>query len=119
MVDPAIVTAVQIYLSALRAHGIDVRFGIVFGSWAQGRANVWSDIDLIVVSSRFDQPRDRREIDMLWRLAARCDSRIEPVPCGERQWVEDDSSAIIEIARRDGKRIDLPEEPQPARESDR
>jgi predicted nucleotidyltransferase len=34
-------------------------------------------------------------------------SDIEPVACGERQWVEDDASAIIEIARREGARISL------------
>ena len=61
----------------------------------------------MVVSSRFDGPRDRRDVDLLWRLAARIDSRIEPVPCGEKQWEEDDSSAIVEIARREGKRVDL------------
>jgi uncharacterized protein len=46
-------------------------------------------------------------VDLLWRLAARIDSRIEPVACGEKQWEEDDSSAIVEIARREGKRVDL------------
>jgi hypothetical protein len=40
---------------------------------------------------------------LLWRVAARTDSRIEPIPCGERQWVEDRSSAILEIARREGQ----------------
>lgn len=116
MVDPTVVTAVRNYLTTLRAHGVDVRFGIVFGSWAQGKANVWSDIDLVVVSSRFDHLRNRQDVDMLWRLAARCDSRIEPIPCGEQQWAEDDSSAIVEIARREGERIDLPEQAQAAQE---
>jgi hypothetical protein len=31
------------------------------------------------------------------------DPRIEPIPCGGIQWREDDSSAIIEIARQDVK----------------
>ena len=83
------------------------RFGVVFGSQATGKADEWSDIDLLVVSPRFDGQRDRRDVDLLWRLAARVDSRIEPIPCGERQWHEDDSSAIIEIARREGEHITL------------
>jgi len=45
----------------------------------------------------------------LWRIAARTDSRIEPIPVGERQYQEDDSSAIIEIARREGQMILLAE----------
>ena len=70
-----------------------------------GQANPWSDIDLLVVSPQFDGRRERRDVDLLWRLAARTDSRIEPVPCGEHQWIEDTSSAIVEIARRDGQQV--------------
>ena len=109
MVDESIVTAVQSYIRALRDHEIAVRFGVVFGSQATGGADEWSDIDLLIVSPRFDGQRSRRDVDLLCRLAARTDSRIEPIPCGERQWQEDHSSAIVEIARREGERIDLPE----------
>ncbi len=38
-------------------------------------------------------------------VAARTDSRIEPITCGSRQWREDDSSAILEIARREGEKL--------------
>jgi predicted nucleotidyltransferase len=98
---------VRKYLRALQERGWVVRFGVVFGSQATGKAGQWSDIDLLVVSPRFDGPRERRDVDLLWRLAARADSRIEPIPCGERQWLEDDSSPIIEIARREGEQIAL------------
>jgi hypothetical protein len=47
--------------------------------------------------------KDRKKIDNLWHITAQTDSRIEPIPCGEKQWQEDDSSAIIEIARREGE----------------
>jgi uncharacterized protein len=102
--EPAL-AAVQNYLRALQTHGLPVRFGVVFGSQATGQANQWSDIDLLVVSPQFDGPRHRRDVDLLWRLAAHTDSRIEPIPCGERQWKEDTSSAIVEIARRDGQEV--------------
>ena len=45
-------------------------------------------------------------MNQLWCLAARIDSRIEPIPCGEREWERDDSRAVIEIARREGVRVD-------------
>lgn len=105
MVDKSVVNVVRTYLRNLQAHGLVVRFGVVFGSQARGQATPWSDIDLIVVSPRFDSVRDRQDIGLLWRTAARTDSRIEPIPCGERQWREDTSSAIIEIARREGQPI--------------
>jgi predicted nucleotidyltransferase len=107
MVAESALTAVHNYLSALQANGLPVRFGVVFGSQATGQASQWSDIDLLVVSPQFDGPRRRRDVDLLWRLAARTDSRIEPIPCGERQWKEDTSSAIVEIARRDGQEVTL------------
>jgi predicted nucleotidyltransferase len=105
MVAEPTLASVQNYLRALQTNGLPVRFGVVFGSQAKGQANQWSDIDLLVVSPQFDGPRQRRDVDLLWRLAARIDSRIEPIPCGERQWKEDTSSAIVEIARRDGQQV--------------
>jgi hypothetical protein len=109
MVNAEIVAGLRTYIQALRAKGIDVRFVVVFGSWAKGRADTWSDIDVVVVSPQFDGGIRRSDVNTLWRVAARTDTRIEPIACGERQWVDDDASAIIEIARREGQRIE-PEE---------
>lgn len=105
MVAAAVAKTVRQYLRAVEKKGLPVSFGVIFGSMASGRADPESDIDLIVVSPRFDKRRDRREIDLLWRLAPKIDSRIEPIPCGERQWREDDSSTIVETARRSGEKV--------------
>jgi len=102
VVAPEIVTSVKNYLRALARRGIKATFGVLFGSQATGKAGKWSDIDLIVVSPRFDGRKRDRDVESLWTLTARTDVRIEPVPCGEREWEEDDSRAIIEIARREG-----------------
>ena len=106
MVDPAVVTAVRHYLDVLRRdHALEICQGVVFGSYARADADQWSDIDLVVVAPRFDGGITRADVSLLWRVAARTDSRIEPIPCGERQWVQDQSSAILEIARREGQVI--------------
>ncbi len=105
MVNRSVEIAVHNYLRNLMSHGLDVRYAVVFGSQATGRADEWSDIDLLVVSPRFDATRNRQDIGLLWRVAARTDSRLEPIPCGERQWREDGSSPIVEIARREGQVI--------------
>jgi hypothetical protein len=102
VVAPEVVISVRNYLHALTGEGIRPAFGVVFGSQATGAADEWSDIDLLVVAAHFDEQISRPEVSRLWRLAARTDCRIEPIPCGEREWVEDDSRAIIEIARREG-----------------
>jgi predicted nucleotidyltransferase len=78
---------------------------VLFGSHVKGQPHEWSDIDLLVISSCFDRKRTWGDIRQLWRVAADIDSRIEPFPCGEIQWREDDSSAIVEIARREGEMV--------------
>jgi predicted nucleotidyltransferase len=92
---------VRDYLLCLTQSGLPISFGVVFGSYAAGTANSDSDIDVMVVSPQFDKKIERQWINQLWRVAARTDSRIEPIPCGQP------SSAIVEIARNEGQRIVL------------
>ncbi|MDI9570881.1 MAG: nucleotidyltransferase domain-containing protein [Pseudomonadota bacterium] len=107
MVNESVVNGVRKYLRALQDQGIAVKFGVIFGSQLTRNTDTWSDIDLLVVSPSFDERRTRDDINLLWRLAARTDNRIEPIPCGERQWFEDDTSAIIEVARREGETVTI------------
>jgi hypothetical protein len=76
-------------------------------------AHRWSDIDLVVVSPQFDHSPSWTDVRTLWRQAAVIDSRIEPVACGEKQWQEDNVSVILDVARREGERVSLDEEPTP------
>jgi predicted nucleotidyltransferase len=105
MVDKPVVDSVRSYLRGLQERGITAPFGVIFGSQATGGADEWSDIDVLVVSPTFDQLTGRQLVNVLWRLAARMDSRIEPVPCGLKQWQEDDVSPILEMARREGFQV--------------
>lgn len=107
MVNATIIKSVQDYLRSLIASGLPVSFGVVFGSYAHGTADQDSDIDVLVVSPQFDTRIERRWVNHLWHVAARTDSRIEPVPCGKEQWQNDTSSAIIEIARTEGQKVAL------------
>ena len=106
MVDKSIVNAVKNYLEVVNEY-IPVHQGVIFGSHAAGRADYWSDIDLLVISKRFDHESAREDINLLWRIAARADNRIEPIPVGLRQFENDDSSAILEIARREGQVVEV------------
>ena len=113
MVDRSIVAVAKEYLRALQKQGISVRFGVVFGSWARGMAHPWSDIDLVVVSPQFDHSHSWTDVRTLWRQAARTDSRIEPIACGEKQWQEDNVSVLLDMARREGERVAAEEESGP------
>lgn len=103
MVKSTILNTIKNYVKCLGDEGVAVEFVVLFGSQARGTAHQWSDIDIIVVSPQFDNLHDRFYVDLLWRVAARVDSAIEPLPCGVQQWRDDVDSAIIEIARRNGE----------------
>ncbi len=105
MAEQQIIEIVRKYLDNLRQAGLETRYAVLFGSYAAGHGNAWSDIDVVVVSPHFDSTTSRDIINMLWRIAARTDARIEPIPCGEEQWKNDDGTPILEAARREGVTI--------------
>jgi uncharacterized protein len=49
-----IIALIRRYVTALEARGIPVERVILFGSHASGRARPWSDIDLAVISPKFE-----------------------------------------------------------------
>jgi len=87
--------------------GVPVKQAILFGSYARETDHKWSDIDLIVISDKYDKNYSREDINVLWRTAARTDNRIEPIPVGSTRWKTDDESTIIEMARREGIVVNL------------
>lgn len=105
MLEPNAVDSVKKYLARLREEGIHADYAVIFGSQAKGNAGKWSDIDIVVVSKKFDGKYGHEDVEKLWVIAGSVDSRIEPVACGEKEWEEDDSRTIIEIARREGRKI--------------
>ncbi len=104
MVERTILNAVQNYIETVRQAGIHVDRAVLFGSHARREAHLDSDIDLLVIAPEFDGTYDMKWIDLLWELRAQSDSRIEPIAVGKRQWQEDRTSAILEIARREGRK---------------
>src|SRR5947209_8593801 len=106
MVAAAVQQIVRNYLRAATEAGIPTRRAILFGSQIRGNAHELSDIDLVVLSPALEPPRSHDVVAKLWRLRVQTDSRIEPIPCGEKEWESDDSRMILEIARREGAVIE-------------
>jgi predicted nucleotidyltransferase len=104
MVDEAVVETIRRFLASLSKLGINARRAVLFGSFARGRADQYSDMDVIVIAPEFDRPRTLELVKTLWKATV-VDSRIEPIPCGELEWDTDESRPILEIARREGVTI--------------
>jgi len=102
MVESAVMSAVRRYLAALPDFGIHARCAVLYGSFARGDTDEYSDIDLIVIAPEFDGLREIGLVEQLWLATASGDNRIEPIPCGEREWETDGGRPILEIARREG-----------------
>jgi len=49
-----ITTLIRRYIAVLEARGIPVERVILFGSYASGNPDEWSDIDIAVISPKFD-----------------------------------------------------------------
>ena len=110
MVDEAIVKSVKNFLRVVQQNGVPVSFGVLYGSYARGEARQWSDIDVLVVSPAYDKLKTLNDTSNLWRIAARTDSRIEPIAVGEKQFEFNESdNMIVAIARREGQIISLAE----------
>ena len=102
MVESTITSAIKRYVLALSTFGIHTNRLVLFGSFARGDADEWSDIDLVVIAPEFDGPRELTLVEKLWLATASADNRIEPIPCGELEWETDGARPILEIARREG-----------------
>ena len=101
MVEDAIIATIKNYLASLPAFGIHACRAVLFGSYVRGKADEYSNIDLVVIAPEFDGVREISLVKALWR-ATTSDNRIEPIPCGEQEWETDGSRPILEIARREG-----------------
>ncbi|HBL53230.1 MAG: nucleotidyltransferase domain-containing protein [Smithellaceae bacterium] len=80
MVDKTIISRVNTCLNRLKEKGLSVEFGVIFGSYTQARADQMSDIDVIVVSPIFDGCKKRRDIDLLWHVAAKTITGLNRFP---------------------------------------
>jgi len=77
------------YLIALRDNNIAVNQAILFGSYAKGNYDAWSDIDLVLVSEVFEGIRikDRGKIRL---ITLNVSSDIEVLPYCPKDFNSDD-----------------------------
>lgn len=104
--DETLIEKIRQYLAVLPTVGIHASKAVLFGSFAKGRADQDSDIDVVIIAPEFDKESDFETIKSLWETTLLADNRIEPIPCGEREWESGDGRPIIEIARREGVMIE-------------
>jgi len=88
-IEAVVLENVQLFLSKLRRAGFIVVKAYIFGSYANGSADEWSDIDIAVVSPQIGNDRFNERI-RLTELAATVDVRLEPLPFNYDSFAEED-----------------------------
>jgi uncharacterized protein len=104
MADPKIIEIIKEYLVELQQKGLNIKKAYLYGSQANGTATDESDIDLMLISPLFDEDTDKY-MPAIWLSPKRTDNKIEPVAVGEKRFIEDNISPLIEIVRQEGIEI--------------
>jgi len=95
---------VKRYVLLLNAEGISVSRAFLFGSYSIGTANELSDIDVMLVSDRYDE-NDDAAIGKAWHLTRRISTKIEPFLVGAKKFNTNDASPLISSVKTSGIEI--------------
>jgi predicted nucleotidyltransferase len=100
------IKVIRKFVKTLKQEGIVVDHVILYGSYAKGKVRPDSDIDVAVVSKNFG--KDRVEEGMLlFRIAGKIDSRLEPVPISKKIYENDTWIPLIHEIREKGVELKL------------
>ena len=78
-IEAVVLKNVQLFLDKLRKTGFRISEAYIFGSYATGKADEWSDIDVAIISPQIGNDRFEERI-RLTELAVSIDVRLEPLP---------------------------------------
>lgn len=106
MVDRKVAKLIRQYLEAIKSKGINLNKAILYGSYAKNEARRGSDIDLMLVSSQFDES-DEQYMGIIWSTTRLSNFLIEPVAIGLKRYETDNISPLIQVAKREGVEIKL------------
>ena len=90
------------YVKILNDSGLHIEKAFLFGSAARNEEQEGSDIDVMIVSRRFDDSSDDLAYGLIWKLTRRIDSRIEPYAIGLSRFDNDDVSPLLQIVKKEG-----------------
>jgi predicted nucleotidyltransferase len=92
--DKRIEKTIKSYIEQLESIGVHVQQAILFGSYANGKYDEWSDIDLAIVSDDFAGNRfnDRNKIR---KLTLKVNSDISPMPFRPEDFNDTDYSGCL------------------------
>ncbi len=89
--------SIRIYIASLRFDKLPIEKVLLFGSYARGNQNQWSDVDLCIISPKFSDTW--KATQYLWKkLPFNSDFIFEPVGFNPKDFA-DDSPLISQIKK--------------------
>ena len=91
---------------------IPIKELILFGSYAQGKAKDYSDIDLAVISDWFEGKPKIKNMQYLSKIAAGYNSIIEALPFTEKEFSNLDKRSFLASIIKTGRKMTFPTAPK-------
>lgn len=104
MAQSEVIEILKRYCLLLNISGIPVERAFLYGSYSRNEATPESDIDIMIVSSVFDEVDDLLKAKV-WRLTEKIDLKIEPYIVGSKRFLTDDVSPLLQIVKQEGIEI--------------
>jgi predicted nucleotidyltransferase len=104
MARSEVIELLKKYILLLNSEGISVNKAFLFGSYSTDTASETSDIDVMIVSDKYDE-NDDFVIGKIWNLTRKISTKIEPFLVSNRKFNEDISSSLINMIKEHGIEI--------------
>ena len=104
MAKEEVIELLKKYIILLNAEGISVNRAFLFGSYSNDSASDSSDIDIMIVSDKYDETDDI-VVGKIWKLTRKINTKIEPFLIGLNKFKNDNSSPLISMIKTKGIEI--------------
>ncbi len=104
MAKREIIELLRKYIILLNAEGISVNRAFLFGSYSNDTESDSSDIDVMIVSDKYDETDDIAA-GKIWKLTRKINTKIEPFLIGIKKFRDNNSSPLVSLIKAKGIEI--------------
>jgi predicted nucleotidyltransferase len=101
MATNEVIELLKKYITLLNIEGISVCKAYLFGSYSTNKASDESDIDVMIVSDKYDESDDIAA-GKVWMTTRKINTKIEPFLIGINKFNDDNSSPLIKMIKEKG-----------------
>jgi len=104
MAKAEVIELLKKYILLLNSNGMSVYKAFLFGSYSTNTATETSDIDVMIVSEKYDESDDEA-VGKIWKLTRLISTKIEPFLIGKDRYNSEENSPLIEQIKTKGIEI--------------